>query len=135
MVRFVFGVFIVLHGLVHMLYFGQSARLFELQPGMVWPDGAWTFSKLVGDAATRNLANVACVLAAIGFAVGGIGILVSQNWWRPMVVASAAFSAALFVLFWDGKVQMLDNKGGIGILINVAILVALLILQWRPAGS
>jgi hypothetical protein len=135
MVRFVFGVFIVLHGLVHMLYFGQSARLFELQPGMVWPDGAWTFSKLVGDAATRNLANVACVLAAIGFAVGGIGILVSQNWWRPMVVASAAFSAALFVLFWDGKVQMLDNKGGIGILINVAILVALLVLQSRPAGS
>ena len=35
--RFVFGVFIVLHGLVHLLYFGQSARYFELKPGMVWP--------------------------------------------------------------------------------------------------
>ena len=66
MLRFVIGVFMVLHGLVHMLYFGQSARLFELQPGMVWPDGAWTFSKLLGDAATRHLANIACVLAAIG---------------------------------------------------------------------
>jgi hypothetical protein len=28
----IFGVFIVLHGLIHLLYFGQSRRLFELQP-------------------------------------------------------------------------------------------------------
>jgi hypothetical protein len=130
MLRFAIGVFMVLHGLVHLLYFGQSARLFELQPGMVWPDGAWTFSKLLGDAATRNLANVACVLAAIGFVAGGIGIFVSQAWWRPVVVASAAFSAVLFILFWDGKAQMLDDKGGIGLLINLAILVSLLALRW-----
>jgi hypothetical protein len=35
MSRIIFGVFIVLHGLVHLLYFGQSARYFELQPEMV----------------------------------------------------------------------------------------------------
>jgi hypothetical protein len=133
MLRFLFGVFIVLHGLVHMLYFGQSARLFELRPGMVWPDGAWTFSRPLGDITTRNLASMACVLAAIGFVAGGIGIFVSQAWWRPMVVASAIFSAVLFVLFWDGKTQMLDDKGGIGLLIDLALLVALLVLQWRPA--
>ena len=128
MLRFVFGVFIVLHGLVHLLYFGQSARLFELRPGMVWPDGAWTFSKLLGDEATRILASIACVLAAIGFVAGGIGLLVSQTWWQPAVVASAAFSAIIFILFWDGKVQNLDDKGGIGLLINLAILVALRVL-------
>jgi hypothetical protein len=130
MFRVAIGVFMILHGLVHMLYFGQSARLFELQPGMVWPDGAWTFSKLLGDAPTRNLANVACVLAAIGFVAGGIGLFAGQDWWRPVVVASAAFSAVLFLLFWDGKAQRLDDKGGIGILINLAILVSLLVLQW-----
>jgi hypothetical protein len=128
MLRFVFGVFFVLHGLVHLLYFGQSVRLFELRPGMVWPDGAWTFSKLLGDEATRILASIACVLAAIGFVAGGIGTLVSQAWSHPVLVASAAFSAVIFVLFWDGKVQNLNDKGGIGLLINLAILVVLRVL-------
>jgi hypothetical protein len=134
MLRIIFGVFIVLHGLVHLLYFGQSARYFELQPQMVWPDGSWALSRLLGDEATRILASISCVLAAIGFVAGGIGILVRQAWWRPVVVGSAAFSAVIIVLFWDGVVQNLDDKGLIGLLINIAILVALLILRWPSAG-
>jgi hypothetical protein len=39
MVDFPFDVFIVLHGLVHLLYFGQSTRLFVLRPVRVWSDG------------------------------------------------------------------------------------------------
>jgi len=134
MFRIIFGVFIVLHGLVHLLYFGQSARYFELQPKMVWPDGSWAFSRLLGDEATRILASISYVSAAIGFVAGGIGILVSQAWWRPEVVASAVFSAVIIVLFWDGVVQKLDDKGLIGLLINLAILVALLVLRWPSAG-
>jgi len=58
MIRILFGVFLVLHGLVHLLYYGQSARHFELQPGMVWPDGSWAFSRLLGDELVRSLAGV-----------------------------------------------------------------------------
>jgi hypothetical protein len=134
MLRIIFGVFIVLHGLVHLLYFGQSGRLFELQPGMIWPEGSWAFSKLLGDEATRLLASISCVLAAIGFVAGGTGILVRQAWWRPVVLGSAAFSAVILILFWDGKMQKLADKGGIGLLINIAVLVAVLILRWPPLG-
>lgn len=130
MISILFGIFFVLHGLVHMLYFGQSNRYFELQPGMVWPDGSWAFSRLLGDATTRNLASVLLVLAAIGFVIGGIGIFVKQAWWRPIIIAVAIFSSAIYVLFWDGGLQHLDNKGGVGILINLAILVAIFIFQW-----
>jgi hypothetical protein len=130
MLRFIIGVFIVLHGLVYLLYFGQSWRLFELQPGMVWPEGSWAFSKFLGDKAIRLLASICCVLAAIGFVAGGTGILLMQPWWRPVVVGSAAFSAIIFILFWDGKMRKLADKGGIGLLINIAILVAVLILRW-----
>ena len=130
MLRTLFAIFMVLHGLVHLLYFGQSWRLFELQPGMVWPDGSWAFAKLLGDEATRVLASVGCILAAAGFVAGGIGLLVKQAWWRPAVVGSAAFSAIIFLLLWDGGLQQLDNKGGVGLLINVAILVAVLVFQW-----
>ena len=130
MVRVIFGVFIVLHGLVHLLYFGQSRRLFELQSGMVWPDGSWIFSKLLGDETTRLLASIFLVLAAIDFVAGGAGILLGQAWWRPVVVSAAAFSAIIYLLFWDGAWQNLHDKGAIGILINIAILAAVLIFQW-----
>ena len=130
MINILIGIFFVLHGLVHMLYFGQSAGYFELQPGMVWPDGSWAFSRLLGEAGARNLASVLLVLAALGFAVGGIGIFAKQAWWRPVVVATTVFSSVVYLLFWDGGFQHLDNKGGVGILINLAILSALLIFQW-----
>jgi uncharacterized membrane protein YphA (DoxX/SURF4 family) len=134
MLRFIVGVFIVLHGLVHLLYFGQSRRLFELQAGMVWPDGSWAFSKLLGDGTTRWLAGTACILAALGFVAGGIAILAGQSWWRPAVVGAAAFSAAIFVLFWDGGLQRLADQGAIAILINLAILLAVLVLRWPDFG-
>jgi hypothetical protein len=130
MVRIIVGVFIVLHGLVHLLYFGQSQGLFELRPGLVWPDGSWAFSKLLGDERTRLLASASCVLAAIGFVAGGAGILAGQAWWRLLVVGSAAFSGFMLILLWDGQMQKLDAKGGPGALINVAILVPVFILRW-----
>ena len=132
--RFIFGVFIVLHGLVHLLYSGQSARFFQLKPGMVWPDGSWAFSRLLGDEAARNLASISLVLAAIGLVVGGIGILVGQAWWRPVVVDTAAFSSIVFILFWNGRMQNLDGQGAVGLLINLVILLAVLILRWPQLG-
>jgi hypothetical protein len=130
MIRIILGAFLVLHGLVHLLYFGQSQRFFKLQPGMVWPDGSWVFSRFLGEAITRNLASILLILAAIGLVVGGIGIFAKQAWWRPVVVSVAAFSSVIYLLFWDGALQNLDNKGWIGILINLAILAAVLVFQW-----
>ena len=97
---------------------------------MLWPDGSLIFSRLLGDGAARNLASVMLVLAAIGFVIGGAGILFRQGWWRPVITGTAGFSTMIFVLFWDGIAQALDNKGGIGALINIAILVIVLVLKW-----
>lgn len=130
MIRILFGAFIVLHGLVHTLYFGQSARYFELQPGMVWPAGSWVFSRSLGDAVTRNIANISLILVAFGFVAGGVGIFLKQAWWQPVVISAAVFSTVIYILLWDGVTQSLDNKGGVGILVNLAILVALLIFRW-----
>ncbi len=128
--KIIFAVFLILHGLVHLLYLGQGARLFELQPGMVWPDGSWAFSKLLGETATRNTASILLILVAVGFIVGGVGVLLNQGWWQPAVVISALLSTTIYILFWDGALQGLDNKGGVGILINLAILALLLIFRW-----
>jgi len=128
--RFIIGLVVTLHGLVHLLYFGQSWRFFELQPGMVWPDGSWVFSRLLGDKPTRLLASVSCIAVALVLVAGGSGIILSQAWWRLPVVSAAAFSTVIFILFWDGHLQRLDDQGGIGLLINLVILAAVLLFGW-----
>jgi hypothetical protein len=126
------GILLILHGLVHLLYAGQSGRYFELRPGMTWPDSSWLFSRSLGDESTRLLATILLALAAITFVAGGFGLFLRQEWWRPAAISAATFSSLIFVLFWDGRLQALDDKGGVGVLINLAILVVILVLQWQP---
>ena len=129
MVRIVFGIVVVLHGLVHLLYWGQSARAFELEPGMAWPDGAWAF-RWLGDERTRQLAGVLLIVAALGFVAGGAGLWARQAWGRALLAGAAAGSTALYLLAWDGSLQNLPGQGAIGIAINAAILAALLVFRW-----
>lgn len=126
----IFGIIMILHGLVHLLYAGQSGRFFELRPGMLWPDGSWTFSNLVGSETTRLLSTVSLALAALGFIVGGLGLLLHQSWWRPASIGAAIVSAVIFLLFWNGKLQALDDQGGIGLLISLVLLGIVLLLKW-----
>lgn len=128
--RYIFGILILMHSLVHLLYAGHSARYFELKPGMVWPDGSWAFSRLLGNEAARNLVSVSLFLVAIGLIVGGIGIFLSQAWWRPVIVAAIGLSSVIFIFFWNGRMQNLDGQGMVGLLIDMAILLAVLILKW-----
>lgn len=130
MVKIIAGIFFILHGLVHLLYFGQSARWFELQPGMLWPDGSWAFSKLLGASLPRTLAAGLCILAAAAFLIGSLGLFSGQSWWRAVIVGASVISGILYLLFWNGQPQQLDSQGGIGLLIDGVILVAILGFQW-----
>jgi len=134
MLRFVISLFIVLHGLVHLWYFTLSQRLVEFKPEMGWSGRSWIFTNFLGDSTTRSLASVLYVLATIAFVVSGIGLLLRAEWWRPVLVGSAVFSAAIILLLWDGGLQLLVNKGLVGFTISVMILVALLLLKWPSAA-
>jgi hypothetical protein len=76
------------------------------------------------------LASISLALAALGFLGGGLGLFIRQDWWRMAVIGAATLSTVLFILFWDGKFQALDEKGVVAILINLAILVVVLIVKW-----
>jgi hypothetical protein len=130
MLAFLYGIFVLLHGLVHLWYVTLSQQWVEFQPEMGWTGESWLFSPLLGDGATRGLATVLYSLATLGFVVGGVGVLVRQDWWRPVVIGSAAFSAVIIILFWDGGLPRIVEKGLLGFLINVAFLVALLVFDW-----
>lgn len=124
-VRIVWGIFMVLHGLVHLLYFGHGLRFFEL-PDLAWPDNSWAFGWLPGVDLARWLTAGANVLAMLGFVAGGAAVLARWSWWQPVIAGSAAFSTAIWILFWDGKLQKLADQGIVAVLINAAILVAVL---------
>lgn len=129
MLKILFGIFTILHGLVHLLYFGQSARFFELQPGMTWPNGGWLLSNALEEKGHRKLASAMLVLAAVGFAAAGIGILAGLSWWQPVLSGAAILSSAIFIVFWNGTGQDLANQGAVGILINLAILAAAFVIK------
>ena len=124
-----FGIFLILHGLVHLLYMGQSIRLFELQPGMVWPDGSAVLSRTIGDEPVRVIAAVLLITAAVGFALGGAGLAFRQEWWRPIILGISVYSSIIYLLLWDGRMKTLNDKVFVGIAINLAIL--LMILAFR----
>ena len=127
MINLILGIFIVLHGLVHLWYFTLSQRLIQFQAEMGWTGKSWLFTSPVGDTPTRSIASVLYILATLGFIAGGIGIFIHQTWWRPTLMISAIFSSAVILLFWDGNAEMLIQKGLIGFFINIAILVILLV--------
>ena len=135
LLRTLIGVIIALHGLVYLLYAGQAWRMFELQPGMVWPDGSWAFSRLLGDAAVRSLAAVGCVLSAAGFAAGGIGLIAGAAWRCPVIIGSAVFATVLILLLWNGKAERLADQGMMAVWINLLILAAGLITRCFDPGS
>jgi hypothetical protein len=125
----VLGIFSILHALVHLLYAGQALRVFELRPGLTWPDGAWLFSRLFGDLATRWLAAISLLLAALGFITGGLGLFFRAGWQQPVTVSAAVFSVLIYLLFWNGKFHDLPDQGMVGVLISLGILFVVIFLK------
>jgi uncharacterized membrane protein YphA (DoxX/SURF4 family) len=126
--RIFIGIFFILHGLIHLLYAGHSRRLFEIQEGLTWPDGAWAFSDLISDRGTRSAASISYLVAAILFVISGIAMIFNLGWWSIAVIIASIFSGVIIILFWNGKLQKLADQGGIGLLINITILVGVLLL-------
>lgn len=124
------GIFLVLHGLVHLWYVTLSQRWIEFEVEMGWSGESWLLTPVFGDRATRTIVGGLCALATLGFVAGGLGLVFRAAWWRPVVIGSAVVSTAIVLFFWDGRLEMVVEKGLIALIINGALLVALLAWNW-----
>lgn len=115
------GIFILLHGLVHLFYFAHRKKIFELHPGFEWPDNSWALLKLPGTKTIRTIASLMCILVAATFVISGIAYLAKSVRANNLTIISAIFSSAIFILLWDGRLKKLDNQGAIAIIINISI--------------
>jgi len=127
MLRFLSGVFIILHGLVHLWYLTLSQGWVEFQSEMGWDGSSLLLSGFTSDSALRPIASILYLLSTVVFLAGGIGVFMQAEWTRSVLMAAAVLSSAVILLFWDGNGVMLVQKGILGLLINLVILGGLLV--------
>ena len=121
MAKFLIGLFVALHGLVHLWYVVLSQGLVEFRPEMGWTGRSWILTNLIGSPITRLLAGMLYGLAAVALVTGSISIFSRSNWGQPVLVGSAVLSATIILLFWDGSLERIVEKGLLGFLISIAI--------------
>jgi len=113
----------MLHGLVHLWFVTLAVRWVAFQPDMGWTGRSWLLTPTLGEGPARIVAAVFLSIAAATFVVGGIAVLAQVPWWRPALVLAAILSTVVLLLVWDGGTEMLIQKGLIGVVINVLVLI------------
>lgn len=127
--KVVLGLFLGLHGLIHLGYVSPAPT----DPNYPFRlNQSWLITSLgMNVQAVRSLGILLSIITVICFALSGlatVGIIVPQGWWLPLTILASATSLALLVLFWHSWLI-------VGVLIDVALLAALLWLGWKPLGE
>jgi hypothetical protein len=131
--RWVFGGFVVAHGLIHMLFVVPAPA--TTAGGAEWPfdlTQSWLVTSVGLDVGPVRVIGVALIgLVVVGFLLAGlatVGILVPSGWWPALVVASAAASAVLLVLFFNPQLVL-------GMAIDALLLWVVLDAVWTPTAT
>ena len=117
-----YGIFVILHGLVHFWYVTLSRGWVEFQADMGWTGQSWLLSGFLPPGITGVAATILYAVGGIALAASGVGLLAQAEWSRPLLVSSAGLSAATILIFWDGSPEMLVQKGFLGLVINLVII-------------
>jgi hypothetical protein len=126
--NFIIGAVITLHALVHFWFIALALRLLEYKPEFGWTTRSWLFTSLLGDEITRKFAAVLLFIVMGAMAVGGVAFIFSAGWARPLLIASAAASILVLVLFWDGSFAGIVQKGLVAFLLDAAIILGMVFL-------
>jgi hypothetical protein len=122
MLQTVIGLLAVLHGGIHLLYFGHSQRYFELVEGFRWPENSWVLSTLTGVKTLLTTAGVLLLVSGLLLGASGAAYLFRLSWRELALTAGALWSSLTYLMLWDGKGRQLPDQGLIGVLINLVLL-------------
>lgn len=132
MLKIVFGVFLMAHGLVHV---GLAAAPIPndagSKPGAFFTAASrsWLLPRVGMSASVVKWTGIFLVaLTTLGFILAGLGVLGVPGLteiWQTIAVVSACLSLLLLIVFWHSWLV-------VGVLIDIGILVALLWAQWSP---
>ena len=123
MIDWVLSVLLVAHGWAHIWYVILSRQLISYEEWMAWTGKSWILSGLLGDSVNRLIATIGYTGSLIGFIMSGVMLHMGRPAWRTTALASSIMSTITILTFWDGKLSMLKEKGIIGVLINLAVIL------------
>lgn len=126
--RIVLGVFLIAHGLVHLMYVIPEPD--QKAGNLQWPfhlDRSWALSNLgLGQGAVRTVGLLLMIATIAGFALAGFALLASLGWWSAAAIVGAAFSTALLGLYFHPLLVL-------GLAIN-AFVLSVAGLGWPALG-
>lgn len=116
--RIVVGSLLIIHGFAHY----NLPSLWGSRPEIQ----SWLLRNL-GQPSLRSIGGVMWISTLLIFLVAGIVTFTNQPLWRILTIAGSVLSLLTMLLFWDGKMIL-------GVVVNVAVLIGLIVLQWPPAS-
>jgi hypothetical protein len=131
MTNFLFSLFVLLHGLAHLVYTAMARGLIpatESQPDIT--GSSWLLSNRLDTQATRNFGAVSFAAIALLFAGVAGGLWLRQSWAAQSLMVAAFLSSVFLVVFWDGDLRNLTSKGIIGLLVNIAFIIAFYLFRY-----
>ena len=126
MINDIVGIFLILHGLVHLLYVALTQN-WIIDSDIVWNEESKLLSRFISDSELSILGLIAYAIAIISIIVSGAGLMIGAGWWKYLLTISAIYSSTMFLLFWDGQLRHLPDKGFIGIAINIGLIIFVIV--------
>lgn len=111
----IFGIFLIAHGVAHLVGFVTYWKIASFEE-MPYKTTLLSDRVDIGDVGIR-IVGVLWLLTGLAFAILGVGVIILQPWWFPLIIYLTVFSLLMCVLGWP------DAR--FGVLINIIILVLL----------
>jgi len=102
-----FGIFIILHGLVHAWYVVLGFDWVKFQPDMGWTGHSWLLSSSFETSITKPIAGILFMITTLLFIISGIGIIANADWASAALLISAFVSSIVLIVFWDGHLDLI----------------------------
>lgn len=120
--KFILGLFLILHGLIHLLYLTLSQDIIT-DPSIHWSRESWLLSSFLSDGLLKQISFILFSASILFFVAAGLLYMTEFKRRRAAVYFSAIFSSMTILIFWNGTLQHLDDQGFVGIIINIAIMI------------
>ncbi len=117
MLKLFVGIFFILHGLVHLLWFVVPWRITTVD-GLPYSTKVLINRVDVGEVGIR-IVGLLWLVATVGWGAAGVSLILLAPWWQGLAIAVALFSSLLGILGLP--------IAKVGLLIDVMVLVAVLL--------